>query len=80
MTDKPFYVHPTAEVSVDAHIGAGTRIWNQEQVREYAYIGEACNIDQGVYIDAHARIGLYVKIQNHVTVFEGVTLLCFSLT
>src|SRR5258706_12413047 len=74
MTDKRFYVHPTAEVSTDAHIGAGTRIWNQVQVREHAHIGEACNIGKGVYIDAHVRIGSYVKIQNHVSVFEGATL------
>lgn len=74
MTDRPFYVHSTAEVSVDAHIGAGTRIWNQVQIREYAHIGESCNIGKGVYIDAHVRIGSNVKIQNHVSVFEGVTL------
>lgn len=74
MTDKPFYVHPTAEVSAQAHIGAGTRVWNQVQVREHAYIGGSCNIGKGVYIDAHVRIGSYVKIQNHVSVFEGVTL------
>ena len=74
MVDTPFYVHPTAEVSPDAHIGAGTRIWRQVQVREHAQIGETCNIGKVVYIDAHVRIGSNVKIQNHVSVFEGVTL------
>jgi acetyltransferase-like isoleucine patch superfamily enzyme len=43
-------------------------------VREYAYIGETCNIGKGVYIDAHVRIGSNVKIQNHTSIFEGVTL------
>lgn len=74
MTNPPFYVHPTAEVSRDAHIGAGTRVWGQVQVREHAEIGENCNIGKGVYIDSHVRIGSNVKIQNHVSVFEGVTL------
>ena len=74
MTNPPFYVHPSAEVSPDAYVGAGTRIWRQVQVREYAHIGETCTIGKGVYIDARVRIGSNVKIQNHVSVFEGVTL------
>ncbi len=74
MTNIPFYVHPMAEVSPDAHVGSGTRIWRQVQVREHAQIGESCNIGKGVYIDVHVRIGSNVKIQNHVSVFEGVTL------
>src|SRR5260221_6129180 len=74
MTNPPFYVHPSAEVSPDAYVGAGTRIWRQVQVREYAHIGETCTIGKGVYIDAHVHIGSNVKIQNHVSVFEGVTL------
>jgi len=74
MTNTAFYVHPSAEVSPDAHIGAGTRIWRQVQVREHASIGETCNIGKGVYIDVHVQIGSNVKIQNHVSVFEGVTL------
>ncbi len=74
MTDTPFYVHPTAEVSPDAHVGAGTRIWRQAHVREHASIGESCNIGKGVYIETHVRIGSRVKIQNHVSIFEGVTL------
>src|SRR5258708_19898332 len=74
MTNPPFYVHPSTEVSPDAYVGAGTRIWRQVQVREYAHIGETCTIGKGVYIDAHVHIGSNVKIQNHVSVFEVVTL------
>ena len=74
MTDRPFSIHSAAEVSPEAHIGAGTHIWNQVQVREHALIGEECNIGKGVYIDAHVQIGSRVKIQNHVSIFEGVTL------
>src|SRR5437763_10935811 len=74
MLNVPFYIHPTAEVSSDAHIGAGTRIWRQAHVREQAHIGETCNIGNGVYIDAYVHIGSNVEIQNHVSLFEGVTL------
>jgi UDP-2-acetamido-3-amino-2,3-dideoxy-glucuronate N-acetyltransferase len=68
------FIHPTAEVSPDAQVGAGTRIWRQAHIREYARIGEQCNIGKGVYIDAHVHIGSNVKIQNHTSIFEGVTL------
>jgi UDP-2-acetamido-3-amino-2,3-dideoxy-glucuronate N-acetyltransferase len=74
MTNPPFYIHPTAEVSPEAHIGAGTRIWRQVHVREHAQIGEMCTIGKGVYIDVHVHIGSNVKIQNHASLFEGVTL------
>jgi UDP-2-acetamido-3-amino-2,3-dideoxy-glucuronate N-acetyltransferase len=74
MANSPFYIHPTAEISSTAQIGAGTRIWGQVHVREHAQIGETCNIGKGVYIDRHVHIGSNVKIQNHASLFEGLTL------
>jgi len=68
------FIHPTAEVAEDACIGAGTRIWNQSQVRSGAQIGTACSIGKNVYIDYSVVIGHDVKIQNNVSVFHGVTL------
>ena len=67
-----YYVHPTAEVSKDAKIGKGTRIWHQAQIREGAVIGENCNIGKGVYIDFDVKIGSRVKIQNYVSIYHGV--------
>jgi UDP-2-acetamido-3-amino-2,3-dideoxy-glucuronate N-acetyltransferase len=74
MTQRETYIHPAAEVSPQAVIGAGTLIWRQAHVREGAHIGEMCNIGKGVYVDTHVHIGSCVKIQNHTSVFEGVTL------
>jgi UDP-2-acetamido-3-amino-2,3-dideoxy-glucuronate N-acetyltransferase len=71
-TGQPF-IHPTAEVSADAAIGAETRIWHQAQVREGACIGANCIIGKGVYVDSGARIGDNVKIQNGVSVYHGAT-------
>ena len=71
---KQIYIHPTAEVSDSAKIGAGTKIWNQVQVREYAEIGEDCVLSKNVYIDSGVRIGNRVKIQNNVSVYHGVTI------
>ncbi|HEY0756459.1 MAG TPA: acyltransferase [Ktedonobacteraceae bacterium] len=74
MIASSVYIHPTADVSPEASIGANTRIWRQVHVREGATIGENCILSKGVYIDTHVTIGSNVKIQNHVSVFEGVTL------
>lgn len=74
MSQADYYVHPSAEVEPGAEVGAGTRIWRQAHVREYAQIGAQCNIGKGVYVESHVHIGSRVKIQNHVSVFAGVTL------
>lgn len=68
------FIHPTADVSADARIGSGTRIWNQAQVREGAQIGDECIISKNVYIDFGVHIGSRVKIQNNVSVYHGVTI------
>lgn len=67
------FIHETAEVSPEAVIGSGTKIWHQAQVMRGASIGENCNIGKGVYIDVGVKIGNNVKIQNYVSVYRGVT-------
>jgi UDP-2-acetamido-3-amino-2,3-dideoxy-glucuronate N-acetyltransferase len=67
-------VHPTAEVSADATIGDGTRIWRQVHVREGAMIGANCIIGAGVYVGVGVRLGDNCKIQNDALLYEGVTL------
>ncbi len=69
-----FYVHPTAEVSAEAVIGAGTRIWHQAQVRQGVRIGEQCIIGKGTYLDFDVVIGHRCKLQNGVFVYHGATL------
>jgi UDP-2-acetamido-3-amino-2,3-dideoxy-glucuronate N-acetyltransferase len=66
------FIHHTADVSENAKIGDGTKIWNLAQVRENSVIGKNCIISKNVYIDACAEIGDNVKIQNNVNVYHGV--------
>jgi len=68
----PVTIHPTADVSPQAKIGEGTRIWHQAQVREGARIGRDCVIGKNVYIDRDVVIGDRVKLQNNVSVYHGV--------
>jgi acetyltransferase-like isoleucine patch superfamily enzyme len=74
MTSDSTFIHPTAEVSAKARVGAGTRIWHQAQVREGAVIGSNCVLGKGVYIDKDVRIGNNCKLQNGVFVFHGFDL------
>lgn len=67
-------IHATAEVSPDAQIGSGTKIWHQAQVREGVVIGKNCIIGKDVYIDFDVVIGDNVKIQNGALIYHGVTL------
>jgi len=67
------FIHPTAEVSPRARLGAGVRIWNQAQVREDAELGPDCSVGKDAYIDAGVRVGARCKIQNGVYLYHGVT-------
>jgi acetyltransferase-like isoleucine patch superfamily enzyme len=74
VTESKTFVHSTAEVSPEASVGKGTKIWNQAQVREKAVIGENCIISKDVYVDQAVTIGDRCKIQNGVSIYNGVTL------
>jgi UDP-2-acetamido-3-amino-2,3-dideoxy-glucuronate N-acetyltransferase len=67
-------VHPTAEVSPDAVVGSGTKVWARAHIREGAVLGEGCIVGEGVYIDADVRIGNNVKLQNGALLYRRLSL------
>jgi UDP-2-acetamido-3-amino-2,3-dideoxy-glucuronate N-acetyltransferase len=67
-------IHQTAEVSDQAQIGEGTKIWHHAQIREGARVGSDCIIGKDVYVDREVLIGDKVKIQNGASIYHGVTL------
>lgn len=68
------YIHPTANVSEQAIIGDGTKIWINSQIREKSEIGTNCIISKDTYIDTEVKIGNNCKIQNGVSIYWGVTI------
>jgi len=68
------FIHPTAEISPDATIGDGARIWRQVHIRENAVVGAGSNVGAGVYVGEGVQIGRNCKIQNIALLYEGVTL------
>lgn len=67
-------IHPSADVSPQAHIGAGSYIWHRAQVREHAVLGTECIVGKDVYIDHGVQIGARVKVQNGAQLFHGATI------
>jgi UDP-2-acetamido-3-amino-2,3-dideoxy-glucuronate N-acetyltransferase len=68
------FIHPTAEVSEDAIVGDGCRVWRQVHIREHAVIGPGSIIGAGVYVGEHVHLGRNCKIQNNALLYEGLTL------
>ena len=73
-TRRAALVHPSAHVAASAHIGDGSKVWINVQIREHASVGSDCIISKDCYIDHHVRIGERCKLQNGVSIYHGVTL------
>ncbi len=73
MTASEPWIHPTAIIDEGAQIGADTRIWQWVHVMPGARIGRRGSVGQGCYI-GNVTIGDGCRIQNHVSVYDGVTL------
>jgi UDP-2-acetamido-3-amino-2,3-dideoxy-glucuronate N-acetyltransferase len=69
-----FSAHPTAVVDLPCTIGEGTRIWHFVHVFSGARIGRDCVIGQGAMVAATAVLGDRVRVQNHVSIYDGVTI------
>jgi UDP-2-acetamido-3-amino-2,3-dideoxy-glucuronate N-acetyltransferase len=67
-------IHPTACVDEPCEIGAGTRIWHYSHVMSGARIGRGCILGQNVFVAGTADIGDLVKIQNNVSIYDGIIL------
>ena len=67
-------IAPSADVSDQAVLGDGTKIWHLAQVREQATLGENCIVGRGAYVGTGVQIGDNTKIQNYALVYEPAKL------
>ena len=74
MSEPSYRVHPTAVIDEGARIGEGTRIWHFSHVMPRAVIGRNCSLGQNVFVANDVTIGDGCKIQNNVSLYEGVIL------
>ena len=67
-------VHESSYVDDQVAIGEGTTIWHFCHVLGDVSIGRNCSIGQNVMIGPKVRVGDGCKIQNNVSLYEGVVL------
>ena len=66
--------HSTAVIDEPSEIGKGTRIWHFSHVCAGARIGADCSLGQNTLVAGSAVLGNRVKVQNSVSIYDGVTL------
>jgi UDP-2-acetamido-3-amino-2,3-dideoxy-glucuronate N-acetyltransferase len=71
-TPEGYFVHESSYVDEGAQIGRETRIWHFCHVNGGAVIGERCSLGQNVVVMPGTRLGNNVKVQNNVSIYEGV--------
>lgn len=72
--EKPAYIHPTAVVDEGAQLGEGTKVWHFSHIYPKAVIGKHCIFGQNTMVMNGVKVGDYCKIQNNVSIYEGVIL------
>lgn len=70
----PAFVADSADVSDDAVLGKGSKVWHLAQVRENADVGANCIVGRGAYIGTGVKVGENSKIQNYALVYEPAVL------
>ena len=71
---EAYFAHETAIIDPGVSIGKGSKVWHFSHVLAGSTLGEGCNLGQNVVIGPNVTIGSGCKIQNNVSVYEGVTL------
>ena len=69
-----YWKHESAIVDEGAQLGEGTKVWHFAHVSPGARIGAGCSLGQGVYVGNDVLIGDGCKVQNHVSIYDAVTL------
>lgn len=70
----PPWVHPTATVEAGASLGEGTRVWHFCHVMPGARIGADSVLGQNCFVASGVSVGDRVRVQNNVSLYEGVEL------
>lgn len=69
-----YYINEHAVVDDNVEIGDGTKVWHFSHIQSGAKIGKKCVFGQNVNVGNNVTIGDFCKVQNNVSIYEGVTL------
>ena len=73
-SESDFFAHETACVDDGAIVGNNSKIWHFAHVMKGAVIGEGCILGQNVVVMPNVSVGNFCKVQNNVSLYEGVVL------
>jgi UDP-2-acetamido-3-amino-2,3-dideoxy-glucuronate N-acetyltransferase len=69
-----YFAHESAFIDEGAEIGEKTKIWHFSHICSQVKIGCNCTFGQNVFVANNVIIGNYCKVQNNVSLYEGVVL------
>ena len=72
MSEKNYFAHPTAVIDEGCEIGEGVKIWHFSHIMDGCKIGEGSNLGQNVVVSPKVILGKNVRVQNNVSIYEGV--------
>lgn len=74
MSDERYFAHPTACIDAGCIIGEGTQVWHFCHVMSGARVGRGVVLGQNVFVAASALVGDRARVQNNVSIYDGVVL------
>ncbi|MBC7829385.1 MAG: N-acetyltransferase [Chitinophagaceae bacterium] len=72
MNPTQYYAHPTAIIDDGCEIGENVKIWHFSHVMPACKIGDGCSLGQNVVVSPKVILGKNVRVQNNVSIYEGV--------
>lgn len=69
---ESYFAHPTAVIDPGATIGKGCKIWHFCHIMPGAVLGDDCSLGQNVFVASSVKLGCGVKVQNNVSLYDGV--------
>ena len=70
----PHYIHPSAVVDEGAILGEGVKVWHFCHIMSQARLGTGTSLGQNCFVASSVETGKNCKIQNNVSLYQGVTL------
>lgn len=72
MDHPSIFIHETAVVDQGAILGAGVKVWHFSHLMPHCAIGAGSIIGQNCFVGNHVILGVGVKVQNNVSLYEGL--------
>lgn len=70
----PPYIHPSAVVDEGAILGDGVKVWHFCHIMPQARLGTGTSLGQNCFVASGVVTGTNCKVQNNVSLYQGVTL------